>query len=257
MARQLDLTRFARALLSMGSGASSWLLLAFALGVIAIGVFSNLLFTLLLELPRARWLGFGLVLLLVVTLVGLAFGAYRRDLVVVRRRGALDARFDERRIVPPHQGLIWLLSRGNLDLPMIAICHHHAGEGSSGHLRHCWVVLTPGAQDQFAQLQARIEEVGLDVRLHPVQLDKTTIEATYRAVDGIYQGAGEVEMSPEQIVADLTGGLKTMTAGMVMACLPRGRALEYIESTRDPVTGEPIKDTQVPILVGVEFTSGA
>lgn len=256
--RQPTRTRFARALLSMGSGASSWLIVAFVLGVIALGVFSNLVFTMALELGGGRWLGWAVVLFVLAILIGLAYAAYRYDLAVAWRAGSLDAEFDEKQVAPPHKGLIWLLSRGNLDLPLIAIRHHHAAEGAAGHLGHCWVVLTPGSQELYEQLKARVEEVGFDVLLHPVQLEAVTIEATYRAIDGIYaKKAGEVNLTADDIIADLTGGLKTMTAGMVMACLPHGRALEYIESARDPATGEPVTGTQIPVVVGVEFKAAA
>ena len=72
-------------------------------------------------------------------------------------------------------------------------------------------------------------------------------------VDNIYNRAlTEQKLEAHQIVADLTGGFKPMTAGMVMACLSYGRLLEYTESKRD-ATDQLIDGTQRVIEVGVDF----
>jgi hypothetical protein len=244
------LTRFARILLTLGSGESPWLIVAFVLGVTALGVFANFVYGGVAAPESLTWAGALRVLSAVVVLVGLAYAAYRYDL----RLAWQSQRFaiDEKRLAPRHPGLIWLLSPGGLELPQFAIRHHLTAQGGEP-LRHCWLLISPGAQEAFERLSGRVAELGYAVDLHPVRVTAGTIEAAYRAVDQIYTTeAGAAQLRPEQIVADLTGGLKPMTAGMVLACLPHGHALEYIESDRDDA-GRPIDGTQRAILVGVDF----
>jgi len=252
------LTRFARILLTLGSGESAWLIVSFVLGVTALAVFSNFVYSLAADPGSLSWGSFGRVGLMVAGLILSAFLAYRYDVRLAARK--FSTVFDEKLLAPSHVGLIWLLSPGSLDLPLFAIKHHcQVGED---RLRHCWVLMTPGAQETFSRLAARVAELEAelkwDVQLYPMPLGETTIEASYRAVDHVYTvEAARAGLKPEAIIADLTGGLKTMTAGMVLACLPHGRALEYIESKRDEGSGLPVEGTQRAVLVGVDFKLAA
>jgi hypothetical protein len=246
------LTRFARILLTMGSGESPWLIVTFFLGVIALGVLSNLVFSVAFapgDLPPDSVLR---TLIVIAVCVGLAYLAYRYDLYAAWHTRRFSASFDESQLAAPHAGLIWLLGPGNSDLPWFAIQYHHVSEAAE-RLQHCWLLITPQSRDAFDGLAGLLKDRNYAVTLHPIELEAPTIEATYRAVDAIYTSAAdEVGLQPDQIVADLTGGLKTMTAGMVLACLPFGRALEYIESDRGP-DGQPLAGTLRPIKVGVDF----
>jgi hypothetical protein len=254
------LTRFARILLTMGSGETPWLIVSFVLGVTALGVFSNFVYSAAANPESLSWGGLGRVVLLVGGLILAAFLAYRYDALMAARK--FRTVFDEKRLAPPHAELIWLLSPGSLDLPLMAIKHHCQKEAGEDRLRHCWLLMTPGAQETFSRLTARVAELEaelkLDVQLYPMALGETTIEASYRAVDAVYTvEAARVGLKPEAIIADLTGGLKTMTAGMVLTCLPHGRSLEYIESGRDAGAGLPVEGTQRAVLAGVDFKLAA
>lgn len=48
---------------------------------------------------------------------------------------------------------------------------------------------------------------------------------TYEFVNRIFKRSG---FDTDEIIADFTGGTKPMTVGMIMACLPRDRELEYV-----------------------------
>jgi hypothetical protein len=48
---------------------------------------------------------------------------------------------------------------------------------------------------------------------------------TFDRVNRVYREAG---FEPKDIIADFTGGTKPMTTGMIMACLPPERELEYV-----------------------------
>jgi len=236
----------------MGTGESPWLIVAFVLGVIALGIFSNFVFSVTFDLTTfvidkiLRTLG------VVGAFVLLAYAAYRYDLRQAWRTRKMT--INERNLAEPHAGLIWLLSPGNLELPLFAIRYHHVEGGEGGEaLRHCWVLVSPGTSAVYDRLAARVEELGYGVELHPLPLSGETIEATYQAIDHVYSAEAEqAGLRSDQIIADLTGGLKTMTAGMVMACLPYSRQLEYIKSNRD-AEGQVIKDSQRAIKVGVDF----
>lgn len=247
------LTRFARILLTMGSGESVWLIVTFILGIIAVGVASNLVFSAAFapgDLPLDNVLR---TLLVIAVCVGLAYLAYRHDLYRAWHTRRFSATFDESKLAAPHAGLIWLLGPGNIDLPWLAIQYHHVTKAAE-QLQHCWLLITPQSSNTFDGLAGLLKDRNYAVALHPIELEAPTIEATYRAVDAIYASAASKHgLQPDQIIADLTGGLKPMTAGMVLACLPFGRALEYIESERGP-DGQPLAGTLHPIKVGVDFT---
>ena len=247
---QPKMTRFAQILLTMGTGESPWLIVAFILGIIAVGVLSNFVFSVTFDLTTfvldkiLRTLG------VIGACVLLAYLAYRYDLHQAWQVQKFTATFDEH-LAKPHAGLIWLLSPGNIELPLFAIRYHHVAGGAV--LQHCWILVSPSAIAIYDRLAARVEELGYAVELHLVALSGETIETTYQAIDRVYSTeATQVGLPADQIIADFTGGLKTMTAGMVMACLPHGRQLEYIESDRD-AEGQVIKGSQRAIKVGVDF----
>jgi hypothetical protein len=248
------LTQFARILLTLGSGESPWLIVAFVLGVTALSVFSNLVFSLSANWGSLTWAAALRVLLAVMVIVGLAYGAYRYDLRSAWQPHTIQASFDEKSIAAAHAGLVWLLSPGSLELPLFAL-RHHMGGMLGERLQHCWLLISPDAQDTYERLALRVQELRYEVQLHPIPLMEVNIEATYRAVESVYSiEAQEAGLKETQIIADLTGGLKPMTAGMVLACLPYGRALEYIESDRD-ATGHPLERSQRAIRVGVDFAA--
>ena len=246
------LTRFARVMLTMGSGETIWLIVAFVFGAIALGVISNFVFNLVTEPAGTGGDSAGRVVITVSVLVGLAYIAYRHDQHQTLRSISLQPTFDER-TAPPQQGLILSLSLGSSKLPLIAINHHDNGRRAPS-LKHCWVLVSPDAQEAYETLAKAVAERNYAVELHPIYLITTTIEECYNAVDEVYTSkAALVGLEPDQIIADLTGGLKTMTAGMVLAGLLHDRPLEYVESKRDPMTGQFIEGTQQVIKVGVNL----
>ena len=247
------LRRFLARMLTPGSGESLWLIVAFMLGVTALALIANLMYGILIDPSSLSAAGVLRAALAVAAFVALAYAAYRLDLRLARRPRRVIPGFDRERSAPAHAGLVWLLSPGKIDLPLIAIEHHLNGEGGTG-LKDCWVLITGDAQPTFDKLKARVDELHYAVELHPLHLDATTVEATYHAVDYIYRALVKPQgLAVEDVICDITGGFKQMSAGMVLACLPHGRSLEYVESRRDPATGEPIKGTQHVVLVGVDF----
>lgn len=251
-----ELSRFARAALVAAVGRSPWLLLVFIFGVIGLEILANFLYSLIVSpeaISRAALLR-GIITLLM--LGGAGYVLFRVDRRRARKMGFSSRLHTE--TIDPHPGLIWLLSPENLD-PLLIAMGHHSDASPESRLRHCWVVLSPHprVEPTYADLSTEMERRGIEeVEIHPVQLPDTSIEQTYQAVNYVYESElKSLGLSPSEVVTDLTGGLKTMTAGALLACFSGDRPVEYLASDRDEVSGEPIIDSQRPTLVDVRFFS--
>ena len=230
-----------------GAGPSPELLAAFALGLLVVGLFSNLIYD-LTTTPGCSLTMAWRPVIASVALTGLAYLLYQRDR---RSRRGMGVEVDESRQAPPRAGLIWLLGPGRFDHLLFALEHHRKGGGAT----HCWLVMqdTERVQQAFSQLSPQLLERGMATRLHPVYIQQLEVQASYRAVRAIFdREAAEEGIDPEQIIADMTGGTKPLTAGMVLAALTAGRELEYVESERD-AQGNPIPGTLRVVLVDTAF----
>lgn len=230
-----------------GAGPSPELLGAFALGLLVVDLVANLAYSLLTAPAESLPVAWG-PLVAILLLTGLAYLLYRRD----RRRGrAVEMRVDESRLAPPHTGLIWLLGPGPPDHLLFALEHHRKGGGGL----HCWLVMqdVEPVRQALAQLSQKLLERGAAVRLHPVYIQYLDVQAAYQAVRAVFEReAAEEGLPPAQVIADITGGTKPLTAGMVLAALTTGGALEYVESERD-AHGQPVPGTLRAVLVDTAF----
>jgi hypothetical protein len=172
----------------------------------------------------------------------------------------LDARLARQRLVTPvarpatpHKGLILLISPGNLDVPLQAIQHHQQT------LQHCWLIASRGdGQDCLAsqrtagQLAQEIGRRWPSVETHygsDYQADPDDVVSAWRLVDQIFASASTFGLSAQDILADITGGVKPMTAGMALACLAPERDMQYMKTLRDesgePQRGAPLTAMQI------------
>ena len=172
-------------------------------------------------------------------------------------RGRLQTRVEEiGGPVPAHRGLIVLASQGTgISSAERAIRHHHAG----GSLEHCWLVTGgPESERSAAGLVEKLVGEGISMaRLHPVSLkvpDADNPEAVYRAIDRIYRDAAAKGLRDDDVIGDYTGGTKSMTAGMILACASPRRHLQFMKPHRytpdgraDPEAGSD------PVLVDIRF----
>ncbi len=231
-----------------GAGPSPELLAAFALGLLMVGTLGNLVYDLLLA-PVTVWGVLWRPLLASALLTGLAYLLYQRDR---RRERRVRVEIDESRLALPHAGLIWLLGPGPVDHLLFALGHHHAG----GDAAHCWLVMeshVKAVQDAFQKVSEWVLEEETKTQLHPVYIGALDAQQAYQAVHDIFsREAGEVRLEPGQVIADITGGTKQLTAGMVLAALTTGGALEYVESDRD-TEGQPIPGTLRVVEVDTTF----
>lgn len=234
-------------ILLRGSGPSVELLGAFALGLLMVGILSNLAYDLLV------WPQNALALIVRAVLVSLLLtaGAYLLYWDDRRRRRSVQADVDESRLAPAHAGLIWLFGPGRFDHLLFALEHHLKGGGGG----HCWLVMqdTEKVQQAFSALAQELVTRSMPTRLHPCYVDKLEVQATYQAVRSILdREAREEGIDSTKVIADITGGTKPMTAGMVLAALTVGRPMEYVESERD-AEGNPMPNTLRVVLTDAAF----
>ncbi|MGH9904126.1 MAG: hypothetical protein ACRD8U_00925 [Pyrinomonadaceae bacterium] len=133
------------------------------------------------------------------------------------------------------RGLILLVSR--LESAMHAIEYHR--EDGSGPLESVWLIPSNGRdQDKYGEASIAMAEQIRDqckklsanggrlrVEIHESGVSPGDAQDTFDHVNRIYRRG---TYKPSEIIADFTGGTKPMTVGMVMACLPRDRELEYV-----------------------------
>ena len=98
-------------------------------------------------------------------------------------------------------------------------------------LEHCWLLVTPEMQDRAKQAMGHFPD--LRFTLHALG-DRYDSQACYQTVCGIYQReASRLDVPPEQVIADITGGTKPMTMGMIVACLDGGYPIEHVPTAFD------------------------
>ena len=230
-----------------GAGPSPELLGAFALGLVVVGILGDLTYD-LLTAPAAHLPAAWRPAVAAALLTGLAYALYRQDR---RRWREVRAVVDESRLAPPHAGLIWLFGPGPFEHLLFALEHHRNGGGAT----HCWLVMQniEPVREAFNRLSRQLLEQGAAPHLHPVYMPQLGVEPAYQAVRAVLEReAAEEGLRPGQVIADITGGTKPLTAGMLLAALTTGGALEYVESDRD-ASGQPIPSTLRVVLVDTTF----
>jgi hypothetical protein len=245
MRERREILNFLRAFLQ-GAEPTPELLLAFFLGLIVANVSAQLLYDFIMA-PEA-WPHLWRPILIIILFTGLAYFLYWRDRQRVR---TMHVEVNENRRAPPHAGMIWLFGPGRFDHLLFALEHHQKGGGAS----HCWLVMqnTEPVQKTYSQLLQQLPEKELNTQLHPVYIRQLEAGDAYQAVRRVFEEeAPKVGLKPEDVIADITGGLKPLTAGMILAAITLDRALEYVESERNS-QGEPIPGTLRVVLVDLNF----
>ncbi|HID61243.1 MAG TPA: hypothetical protein EYP49_00635 [Anaerolineae bacterium] len=171
------------------------------------------------------WLGWAVVGVLAAATVAFVY-AYHLSETRRRRRGLgplIDLPNPEK-----HQGLIFLFSRE--DTLREAIKYHRPA------LEHCWLLVTPEMRDQAARALDHFPD--LPFTLHPLG-DRYDSQTCYETVRDIYRReAPRLGIPPERVIADITGGTKPMTLGMIVACLEGDYPIEHVPTAFD-TTGRP------------------
>lgn len=192
---------------------------------LVVGMLVNILTT-ALTVWGGLGLGWGALFALMAATVAYVYVHYFRER---RRRRTTPAYIADLPDPEKCRGLIFLFSRE--DTLREAIKYHRPV------LEHCWLLVTPEMQEKAGQAVTHFPEVMFT--LHPIP-DALDTPLCYRTVRDVYlDEAARYELPPERVIADITGGTKPMTMGMIVACLEGGRRIEHIPTEYDAL-GKPI-----------------
>jgi hypothetical protein len=133
------------------------------------------------------------------------------------------------------KGLILLVSR--VEGAMYAIDYHFRRKQT---LQTVWLIPSndsekvkfgESSQAQAEEIRRRCEALSreeqrpLNVEIYSKGVSPADSQDTFDHVRRIFRRSG---YDPRELVADFTGGTKPMSVGMIMACLPADRELEYV-----------------------------
>lgn len=133
------------------------------------------------------------------------------------------------------KGLILLVSNPNS--AMYAIEYHYITKGT---LEAVWLIpsnnqkssqfgssTAPIAQDIEDRCKTLAQKQGRNLKVIIIRNGVSPADAqdTFDTVNRIFRNES---YQPDELIADFTGGTKPMSVGMIMACLPSKRQLEYV-----------------------------
>lgn len=128
------------------------------------------------------------------------------------------------------------LLHSNLATLIEAIASHQP------ELEHCWIITTTSADEKSqpsslyvpAVIRYLREQRGMTCQFH---VDKWTVALDDDAavtvkvrtmVDSIFKEAGQLGLTEKQIIADITGGMRSIPMGIILACLDTNRDIQYM-----------------------------
>ena len=135
----------------------------------------------------------------------------------------------------PMPGLIVLVSPRRATERLDELSAYAAIEFHRARLRHCWLIASSGEKGSFATAQELARHFGhYQVSCSVWQvIDAASIAETFALVDWLYtQQVPSGGLVESEVIADIIGGSKPMTAGMVLACGSR-RPTQYLLFQQD------------------------
>lgn len=113
-------------------------------------------------------------------------------------------------------------------------------------LKQCWLVVTPEMQTAAANVISQVKEVQFAVK--PIS-DLYNTRACYDTANHIFEREASLHKIPlSRVMADITGGTKPMTVGLLLACVKHGVAVEHVPAVYDEITHKPT-GTLPPIAI--------
>lgn len=169
--------------------------------------------------------------------------------IFVQRSERMVGMIDGDDLVTPHKGLIWLITPNPhaIEIAVGAIGHHQPV------LTDVWVIGTfhyPGMTESYEALQREVGERDWDVTWHKEPIDEPTLRQAYDAVKRIHH-AKPGNFVDNDIVADITGGFKTLSTGMFIACVENTWPMSYVDTPRDN-EGKPAGPPR-PVALDIQF----
>lgn len=156
----------------------------------------------------------------------------------------------------PRRGLILLVSKHMGSAPA-AIQHHLPG------LTDCWLISSSESATVAAELAQQFSSDTTTFHYgSSFEINSDEAASTYRVARQIFNSAAPaLGLSSTEIIADITGGSKPMTAGLVLAAVSERRPIQYVLAKKDEkgqvildAWGEPIKiNTEYGLLQGTDM----
>ena len=182
----------------------------------------------------------------------------RRLLAIFRPHELAEVETNAKPLTETFPGLIAIMSpaRGDRKSPAERAMWYHWNDEKEPHLRHCWLICTEQSALAAEILEKRLVDFGMNQKLqlhwgesyqmddpkHPgerlsLHVPEPSIDDPIyiqNLVDAIYADAwSRYGLDESEIIADLTGGTKIMTVGMVFACATAARRLQYISQLEE------------------------
>ncbi len=145
----------------------------------------------------------------------------------------------------PCPGLVVLVGPGRpgedpLKGPVGPAIDHHLVPDAEGQpqLKVCWLVASDEGLPVALALRERYKS---RCRVLVRQVHQAfDVQETYEAIQDIYLNQAPAQgLTPQQVIADFTGGTKMMTAGMVLACGDRW-PMQYMTGRKEGALSTPI-----------------
>lgn len=154
---------------------------------------------------------------------------------------------------PQFAGLVVLASVGakGLEPAQVAIRHHQP------RLRRLWIVHSTRSLGDAVRLKADTLSTGLlpDAAVALLDLSDADFqdpEAVKRRIEfGVY--AELHDLSPADVVIDITGGRKGTSIGAFLAGLPQGRWLEIVNPRRTNERAQGEEPEEHPTLIAIDY----
>jgi hypothetical protein len=151
---------------------------------------------------------------------------------------------------PRHAGLIVLVGKGRADAKpddlshIPAIEYHLAREDAGGEaLRVCWLIATAGKDGSVPVAMAVQQRYAERCKVFVEELNSAfDLQEAHNMVRRIYLEEAHkpgIELTPEQVIADFTGGTTPMSVGMVLACQDRW-PMQYMRGRKDEIASTPV-----------------
>ncbi|MSP14760.1 MAG: hypothetical protein EXR62_17600 [Chloroflexi bacterium] len=200
-------------------------LIGFIISAVLVAYVVNIASAIIIDAGGPWWALAVLLMLLALTVTFIYIYDLREQR---RRRRDSTLTFIEYPNPPKHRGLIFLFS--NEDPLREAVRYH------SPVLQYYWLVITPEYRQKANIAMQKIETEFPAVLPRECPLANLyDAQSCYRIVKSVFEHeAVAVEIPPGEIIADITGGTKPMSMGMILACLegdeehPDGFHLEHI-----------------------------
>ena len=132
----------------------------------------------------------------------------------------------------------------------------------SSQLEHCWLLATrgrsvPGSLPYAKVLAEYLRQRGMKCKFHygddyviPLDDDALVLSKTFQQVRRVFREAIKLGIPPRDMVADITTGVRSMTLGMVLACLNGDQDIEFV-GTHYNEMGRPVGDL-FPLIFSFE-----